>query len=202
MDRRETAMAANRARVQDAVVHLAGRRRLADITLADVSELADVSVRTLLRYFGTRDELLRAVADDIEAEPIHVRTPTPGDVEASLTALGDDYDGPGVTMLSLLEQERTDEIAALITTRGKAMHRRWVCEAFGLDPEADEEQIDLLVVVTDLYTWKLLRHDRGLSREQAIARMARLVRAVRASFDGTQDATLTARAEPTGEHNR
>lgn len=195
-------MAANRARVQDAVVDLAGRKRLADITLADVSELADVSVRTLLRYFGTREALLRRVADDIDAEPIRVRTPTPGDLEATLTALSDDYDGPGVTMLSLLEQERTDEIAALVTARGRAMHRRWVCDAFGLDPEADEEQIDLLVVVTDLYTWKLLRHDRGLSKERAIARMVRLVRAVGASFGGSHDAMPTARAESTGEHDR
>jgi hypothetical protein len=37
---------------------------------------------------------------------------------------------------------------------------------------------DLLVVATDVYTWALLRRDRGLSRDHTEARMLRLVEAV------------------------
>jgi hypothetical protein len=41
-----------------------------------------------------------------------------------------------------------------------------------------DEAIDLLVVATDVYTWKLLRHDRGLSRSATQERMRALVDAV------------------------
>jgi hypothetical protein len=35
--------------------------------------------------------------------------------------------------------------------------------------------VDLLVVATDVYAWKLLRRDRGLSRNQTTERVRRLV---------------------------
>ena len=41
-----------------------------------------------------------------------------------------------------------------------------------------EEMIDMLVVATDVYTWKLLRRDRGLSRDVVEKRMTRLAEAV------------------------
>jgi len=41
-----------------------------------------------------------------------------------------------------------------------------------------EELTDLLVVATDVYTWKLLRRDRGLDRPTAEARVRHLIVAV------------------------
>ena len=38
-----------------------------------------------------------------------------------------------------------------------------------------EELTDLLVVATDVYTWKLLRRDRGLGRDRTERRMRLLV---------------------------
>lgn len=178
MDVRARGIAENRAEVQRAVFRLAGEQRLADISLADISERSGVSVRTLLRYYGTRDELLRTVADELQKLPLADRPVLPGDLEGALTALGEDYEANGRLMLMLLAQEDTDPIAAMVTRRGKESHRDWVGVQFGLDPAADAEQIDLLVVCTDLYTWKLLRLDRGLSQEEVVARMTTLVRAL------------------------
>jgi hypothetical protein len=42
----------------------------------------------------------------------------------------------------------------------------------------DGPLLDLLVVATDVYTWKLLRRDRGLTRAATEARMLRLVEAL------------------------
>ena len=55
-------------------------------------------------------------------------------------------------MLMLLAQEDTDPIVQAVTGQGRAFHRRWVADLFRLDSDAadDEEQIDLLVVATDL----------------------------------------------------
>ena len=41
-----------------------------------------------------------------------------------------------------------------------------------------DELIDLLVVATDVYTWKLLRRDRELSRADAERRVLRLINAI------------------------
>jgi hypothetical protein len=38
--------------------------------------------------------------------------------------------------------------------------------------------VDLLVVALDVYTWKILRRDRGLERAEAQERMVALVEAV------------------------
>ncbi len=47
----------------------------------------------------------------------------------------------------------------------------------------DEAALDLLVVATDVYTWKLLRIDRGHSRAVTERRMHDLVSAVLAAHD-------------------
>jgi hypothetical protein len=55
-------------------------------------------------------------------------------------------------------------------TEGRLLHRAW-CERIlapalaGLDGEARARRLAQLVAVTDVYTWKLLRRDAGLSRE-------------------------------------
>jgi AcrR family transcriptional regulator len=180
MEVRSRGIAENRAAVQRAVVGLAEVQRLADISLADIAEQSGVSVRTLLRYYGTKDQLIRTVADELQAVPLADRPVMPGDVDGALAALSEDYEANGRLMLMLLGQEDTDPIAQHVTRRGKASHRKWVCAQFDLDETADVEQVDLLVVCTDLYTWKLLRLDRRLSQEEVVARTAALVRAVQA----------------------
>ena len=81
------------------------------------------------------------------------------------------------TALLMLAQEGHDEVARRATDRGKALHRTWVREAFA--PATDDEALlDLLVVATDVYTWKLLRLDRGHSRATTHQRMRELVQAL------------------------
>jgi len=53
-----------------------------------------------------------------------------------------------------------------------------------LDDVVAEALADLLVVGTDLYTWVLLRRDRGLTRAQTEQRMIMLVEAVLAGPGG------------------
>ena len=45
-------------------------------------------------------------------------------------------------------------------------------------PTDREPLVDLLVVATDVYTWKLLRRDRRLTRRQAESRVRRLVESI------------------------
>ena len=112
------------------------------------------------------------------------RTPV-GDVGAAVRVIVDHYERRGDMSLLLLAQEGHQELMGRITEQGKALHRAWVEEVFGpfLDAAEDVEALtDLLVVATDVYTWKLLRRDRGLGRDRTEERMRHLVDAILSPF--------------------
>ena len=187
MTARATAVGETRQRILEAAVALHLRRLSADISLADVAAEAGVSVQTLLRHFGSREGLLEAAltwaTDDVE----HERHAEPGDVGGAVRAVVGHYELRGDGVLLLLAQEGSEAFAARITGHGRDVHRRWVVATFGpLLPHGRgrEEVVDLLVVATDVYTWKLLRRDRGLSVARTRERMEALVRAVLDTHQG------------------
>lgn len=179
MRARAEAAAETRTRVLNAVISAADAKPMASIVLADVAELAGVTVQTILRLFGTRDGLFDAAVQYASNQVAEQRTTPPGDVPAAVRTLFDHYESRGDGVIRLLSQEAWDDRVRAITDQGRALHRRWVTDAFSplmLDrprPE-QEELLDLLVVCTDVYTWKLLRRDRGLSRAQAERRVLRM----------------------------
>jgi AcrR family transcriptional regulator len=180
MGARAQAVEQTRSRILHTTIALAGERPFADITLDAVAELAGVSVQTILRQFGSRDGLVAAGAELATAEIIEERRTPAGDVPAAMRSLADHYEQLGRTALLMLAQEGHDDLARQVTDRGKAMHRQWVTEAFA-PATADERVLDLLVVATDVYTWKLMRIDRGHTRAVTERRMHDLVDAVLAS---------------------
>jgi hypothetical protein len=86
--------------------------------------------------------------------------------------------------LLMLSQEDANEHVAKITTAGKRRHEDWVRDVFGTLIGEDRELRALLVVATDVYAWKLLRLDRGMTRKQTEAHMKRLVRALLVDTSG------------------
>ena len=177
MTARAEAAEATRRRIQDAAIALAGERPFAEITLDAVADRAEVSVKTVLRQFGSRDGLLAASMEVAMSETESERRTVPGDAAAAVRVVVDHYETRGRTALLMLAQEDHDDFARTATTRGKAMHREWVREVFAPATE-DEALLDLLVVATDVYAWKLLRLDRGHSRAVTETRMHDLVRAL------------------------
>jgi predicted acylesterase/phospholipase RssA len=105
-------------------------------------------------------------------------------VATAVHVIVDHYERRGDQALLMLAQERHQELMGRLTQQGKAMHRAWVEEVFApfLDEADDAEALtDLLVVATDVYTWKLLRRDRRLGRDRTERRMRHLVDALLAS---------------------
>lgn len=183
MTTRAEAVAQTRARILRACISLATRGPLAGISLADVAADANVSVQTVLRQFGSRDDLIDAAAELVNREVADERSAVEDDVPAAMALLLDHYEARGDTVIMMLGQESTDPRVARITANGKAMHRTWVEDVFAhligdIKGSLREEMIDMLVVATDVYTWKLLRRDRGLSRDVVEKRMTRLAEAV------------------------
>lgn len=183
MTARADRVAQTRERILRAVIELANQGPLAAISLAAVAADADVSVQTVLRQFGSRDGLVDAAVELVHGEIATERTAPGGDVSAALSTLVDSYESGGDSSILLLGQEPSDPRAARIATLGRTFHRTWVEDVFAhlladaAEPDR-EEMIDMLVVATDVYTWKLLRRDRGLPRSVVQKRMMKLADAV------------------------
>ncbi|QIG44022.1 TetR/AcrR family transcriptional regulator [Nocardioides anomalus] len=182
MTARAEAAERTRVAVLDALVALALRRRLADLSLDDVAGEAGVSVQTVLRKFGSRDGLVEAaLAHALRVVDQERRAPV-GDVSAAVAVVLEHYERLGDGVVLLLAQERDDAQVARIVTHGRALHRTWTETVFAphLPPAGPgrEELVDLLAVATDVYTWQQLRRDRGLDRATTTARMHRLVSAL------------------------
>jgi AcrR family transcriptional regulator len=181
MTARAEAVAETRERIVAAAVALHLERLASDISLVDVAGAAGVSVQTVLRHFRSRDGLSAAAEEWAAREIERERRSAPGDVTGAIRAIVEHYELRGDGVLLLLAQEAFEPFAAAATAQGRAMHRRWAEEAFGplLPAGRDAEaRLDLLVVATDVYTWKLLRRDRRLSVRATRERMETLVRAV------------------------
>lgn len=170
-----------RKRILDATVAMYFERPIASITLDAVASRAEVSVQTVLRHFGSRAQLAEeawAYGHEVVREE---RWAPVGDVDAAVRAVVDHYEQRGDGVLVLLGQEHDEELVQQMTAQGRRQHRAWVEETFApfIAECADGDAlVDLLVVATDVYTWKLLRRDRGLSRKRTQARMTQLVRAL------------------------
>jgi AcrR family transcriptional regulator len=180
MRARAAAVEETRLRILEATYDLSTRRLLSDISLDAVAEAAGVSVQTVLRQFGTKAGLVDATSAHIGAQVAAERRVASGDVADGLRLLVEHYENRGDAVLLLLAQEHAEEAVRVVVERGRSLHRDWVEQTFAPSLEAlpageRTERVDLLVVATDVYTWKLLRRDRGLSRAQTTRRMRALV---------------------------
>jgi AcrR family transcriptional regulator len=155
------------------------------LSMRRVAAEAGVSLSTVVRHFGTKDALLAALVAYGGEDERHDarRAMAPGDVAAAVRIVADDYEGSGEQLLHMLGQEHRFPALGELLDIGRRGHREWVRWAFA--PQlarrrgaARTQLEDLLVVGTDVYTWKLLRLDRGLGARATRAAMVELCEAV------------------------
>jgi len=156
------------------------------LSMRRVAAQAGVSLSTVVRRFGTKDALLAALVaqggEDAERDQLR-RSIEPGDVGAAVQVVTEDYEAAGPQLLHMLGQEHRFPALSELLDIGRRGHRSWVRWAFApqlteRDRAARAQLEDLLVVATDVYTWKLLRIDRGLSARATRAAMTELCEAV------------------------
>jgi AcrR family transcriptional regulator len=170
-----------RERILDAVIALSEERLSLEIVLADVAERAGVSVQTVLRQFGSRQGLFEQAQTRRVARVRAERAVPVGDAASAVRTIVAFYDRLGEWSLRLQAQEHSDKLSRQTVQLGRRVHREWVEEVFApqlIGRRDREELVDLLVVATDLLTWKILRRDGGMDRVATCKRMLRLVRAV------------------------
>lgn len=178
---RAEATAATRERILAAVLASAHEMLTIEIRLDDVARRAGTTVQTVLRHFGSRDRLLDAAIAEGTAVVARERAVEPGDIDTAFRLLLDHYEERGDFMTRMVAQESTDARIRSFTEAGRRYHRDWVAALFArelagaADPDAC---LDLLVVATDLATWRVLRREIGLSRASTESRMRTLAAAV------------------------
>ncbi len=169
---RARAAAETGQRILQATIELYMERFYDQVSLEDVAERAGVTVQTVLRRFGSKEQLVSAAAEAAGERVRSQRDRAPvGDIPGAVKVLVETYEEHGDRYLRLLAQEERVPAFRAITDTGRANHYRWVERDFAplLARRTGQERERLLaqlIAVCDLYFWKLLRRDLKLSREQ------------------------------------
>jgi AcrR family transcriptional regulator len=184
MRTRAESAAATRERIVGAGRDLLLERAGEPVTLEDIATRAGVSVPTVLRSFGSKGGALDVARELLLREMRSMRPMAPlGDVASAIALLYDEYEWWGDYVMRVLAAEYAHLELSEVLDEGRAWHRRWVETALVpvLGARGRKEQralVDLLVVATDVYTWKLLRRDMQLSQRESTARVMRMIHAL------------------------
>ena len=192
MSTRAAATELTRERIIDAAAALFNDQWYDDVTLREVAAAAGVALQTLVNHFASKETLFLAVTERnakmIEKARWGVKS---GDVTGAITALVDDYERNGDAIIRILAVE--DRIPAVRPSidMGREGHQLWVEDMFpaaleGLRGQTRKRRLAQLVVATDVYTWKLLRRDKGFDRKATITAMRELVLALHDRKGGRQ----------------
>lgn len=190
MTARAQSAAATGERILDAAIALFWEGPTDQIVLREVAERAGVTVQTVIRRFGGREGLLAAAGErQIRATEAERAVPV-GDVEAALSALLDHYEHSAAGVLRLLAAEESSPVLAEFAQQGRRLHREWCRDVFApflahLTGVHHERRLAQVVAVCDVYTWKLIRLDAGLSRRQTHLAIAELLEPL-LTADGSQ----------------
>jgi AcrR family transcriptional regulator len=178
---RAESAAATGQRILDAAAQVFWELPGEEVSLDAVARRAGVSVQTVIRRFGGRDALFAAAAERETERVRRQRDEAPvGDVRAAVRVLVDHYEEMGDRVLRLLAEEERVPALRQVADQGRALHRAWCARVFApalerLGGVERRRQLAQLVAVCDVYMWKLLRRDAGLSPRQTEIAMVELL---------------------------
>lgn len=168
MTARADAAEATAKRVLDAAVELFTEKPYEEVSLEEVAHRAEVTKRTVLRRFGSKEALFSTAMERAARGAMRRRDEAQvGDVAGAVANVVASYERWGANRLRLLSQEDRIAVVAGNVEEGRRYHWSWVERTFapllaGLTGAARKRRVAALVALTDVYTWKLLRLDLGL----------------------------------------
>jgi AcrR family transcriptional regulator len=187
MTRRANAAGGTRRRIAEAALGLFKERDYDDVSLNEIARAADVSHQTVLNHCENKAGVLLAASELFSEEVRNLEADAiAGDVTSVVhttcvryEALGDANARWGAM------STRAPEVAEGLA-RGRLAFQSWLEEMLGdlLPPDDNDADDDPgerrrvllgLHAALDVFTWKLLRRDLGLSQEQTEAQLTDLV---------------------------
>lgn len=169
---------ATRDRIRDAAAALYAERSIEDFTLEDVARRAQTTVQTVLRAFGSKEDLVMAALTALTQSGIPLKPARRGDAAAAVHEIFDIYETVGDVVIARLGDERRHPALKASLDEGRAGHREWVAQVFAPQLRVNPNLFEMLNVITDVYVWKLLRRDHGLDRAAAQAIVVSMITAV------------------------
>jgi AcrR family transcriptional regulator len=169
MRARAAATEETKAKILDASEAAFDELQVEDITLAWIAKRAGVSVQTVIRHFGGKEGVVMAVLQRNALEMGGDRYVEPGaSIKEVVSVLIDHYERFGDRILRMLSQEERVSELALLAELGRNYHLEWCRQAFfpalkEFRGARRERRLIQLAALTDIYVWKILRHDRDLS---------------------------------------
>lgn len=184
MSARATAAAATQQRILEAAIVHFGDRLYDEVSLAAVAAEAGVTVQTVLRRFRSK-EGLAAAATALGLEAVRrARWLAPvGDLPSAMRNLVEHYEVWGARSLRFLAQEQRTPPMKQLTDAGRALHHDWVDHVFSpwLTRQRGAARARLrarLIAATDVYVWKIVRHDLGFDAKATRVTLQELVTAI------------------------
>jgi AcrR family transcriptional regulator len=176
-------------------------------SLEAVAERAGVTKQTALRHFGSKEGLLDAILQRVSSSVVKERAEAPiGDIPGAVGNLVRHYERYGHMVMRLLPykdaslrvlgRESHVPFVHRAVGHGQQVHAEWVARTFEpqlsrLDAGARERRMAQLISVCDVYMWKILRRDLGMSipavEEALVELIERLVEPDAAQLEQTGD---------------
>ena len=176
MDIRSEVASLRRRRLIEATVEVLGEVGADRLTMDMVAERADAATRTIYNYFPTRQDLLSAVqAELLQAfrDTLQLEIPETGPPTDSLrqfvAVLFDIYEQQGAALTTLLEFDEPDiraRVAEMRTWRRDRLEQI-LRSATGTLRLPIGQAVAFAFVMTNHVSWRVLREEMGLTREQA-----------------------------------
>lgn len=172
MSERADQVVRNNRNIMDAMAALWLEVPLSELTLEKVSQRSGVTVRTILRKFGSKEGLLKAcLENDGDRFNQNRMKVTPGDLTGIIDALLEEYEYMGDALIRTLTVEYEFPSTQEILKKARAIHREWCMMVFEpfLPPKSSENYETVLsafIAGTEFYLWKLMRKDLGKTPEE------------------------------------
>lgn len=181
MRARSATTEAMRERIRHSAIQMYSERPLDDFTLDEVAKRAKSTVQTVLRAFGSKDNLIVAALAALSPQGSPMKPSPIGDVAAAVSVIFDLYESIGAVVIQQLADERRLPGLEADLNLGRSVHRDWVKTVFAPQlrrarGNARMQLFNGLVVATDVYVWKLLRRDQALNRAPAEAVVRRIIK--------------------------
>ena len=202
MTARSAKAEATRERICESVMHLYRERPIDEFTLDEVAQRAGTTVQTVLRAFKSKDNLIIEALDHFTKKdsPFFADRPggfapsPPGDVVAAVKSIFDVYETIGDLVVRNLANEDKNPALKPLLDQGRANHHVWIKSVFAPQLKARQgaaraQLFNCLAVATDVYAWKILRRDLGLSRSATQAAAIEMITAV--TLTENSDGTLS-----------
>lgn len=156
------------------------------LRLEEVAARARVTKQTVIRQFGSKDQLAVATVDWQRTREEAARTVEPGDLRQAVNVLLGRYERMGDANIRVLALEHRVPAIRYLLEQGRESHRAWVERVFRpylptRKGSAYRRKVTAFYVATEVMNWKLLRRDFRMSLADTRAVFLALVTALAGS---------------------